>query len=207
MLLPYAALRHMVATFRDAYGRRLGDPDWECLISRLSAASAEFAAMWADHDVQAPSTRQKVYRHASAGDFALSVTGFALAADPDLRMMVYNPVDDDSRRRVDWLTTHPDAPVSDHTHSTRDPVRRLPGRPAARTREIRSSDRRTDRELAVTNPSLAGWRESVPRAMSRYLSGDIKSRLSRGRNPGGVPHSRLRRRRRAEPGAEASGDH
>ncbi len=31
-------------------------------------------------------------------------------------MTVYTPVDEDSRRRVGWLTAHPDAAVSDHTH-------------------------------------------------------------------------------------------
>jgi transcriptional regulator with XRE-family HTH domain len=111
-----AELRHMVATFRAAYGRRLGDPDWEELITRLSAVSAEFAAMWAANDVRAASTRVKVYRHATAGDIALSVTGFDLATNPDLRMTVYTPANDDSRRRVDWLIAHPDAAPSDHTH-------------------------------------------------------------------------------------------
>ncbi len=65
----------MVATLRAAYGRRIGDPDWDELIGRLSVASAEFAAMWAAHDVRAPSTRVKVFRHATAGDIAVSVTG------------------------------------------------------------------------------------------------------------------------------------
>ncbi|QYN40960.1 hypothetical protein K1T35_35975 [Pseudonocardia sp. DSM 110487] len=59
-----------------------GDPGWEELIRRLAAASAEFAAMWAAHAVAQPSTRVKVYRHASAGDIALTVTGFDLAASP-----------------------------------------------------------------------------------------------------------------------------
>jgi transcriptional regulator with XRE-family HTH domain len=107
-------LRQMVATFREAYGRRLGDPDWEELIRRLAAASAEFAAMWAAHDVAQPSTRVKVYRHAGAGDIALIVTGFDLAANPDLRMVVYTPADTESRNRVDWLLAHPDTPPADH---------------------------------------------------------------------------------------------
>jgi transcriptional regulator with XRE-family HTH domain len=111
-----AELRQMVATFRAAYGRRLGDPDWTDLISRLSVASAEFSEMWAEQDVQAPTTRTKVYRHATAGDFSLSITGFDLATNPDLRMTVYTPADDQSRRRVDWLIAHPAAPPADHTH-------------------------------------------------------------------------------------------
>lgn len=109
-------LRQMVATFREAYGRRVGDPGWEDLIGRLSACSAEFAGMWAAHDVAAPSTRVKVYRHAGAGDIALTVTGFDLAANPDLRMVVYTPTDAQSRDRIDWLLAHPDAPPAGHSH-------------------------------------------------------------------------------------------
>lgn len=109
-------LRHMVATFRAAFGRHLGDPTWEEFIRRLSAASTEFAALWAAHDVQPPTTRVKVYRHASAGDVSFSVTGFDLAANPELRMTVYTPVDDTSRRRVDWLLAHPDATPAEHEH-------------------------------------------------------------------------------------------
>jgi MmyB-like transcription regulator ligand binding domain/Helix-turn-helix domain len=108
-----AELRQLVATFRAAYGRHVGDPSWEDLIARLSAGSAEFAEMWAAQEVQAPSTRVKVYRHATAGDFGLAVTGFDLA---DLRMTVYTPADGESRRRIGWLLAHPDAPPADHTH-------------------------------------------------------------------------------------------
>lgn len=87
------------------------------LITRLTAASSEFAAMWASHDVGAPTTRVKRYRHATAGDFALSVTGLDLAAAPGLRMMVYTPADDLSCRRVDWLLANPSAPQVDHEHA------------------------------------------------------------------------------------------
>ncbi|TCO62272.1 helix-turn-helix transcriptional regulator [Actinocrispum wychmicini] len=106
-------LRDMVSTFRAGYGRRTGDPDWTDLIGRLSLASKEFRDMWAAQDVRAPTSRVKVYRHASAGDFGLTVTGFDLA---DLRMTVYTPADDESRERVAWLLDHPDAPPADHTH-------------------------------------------------------------------------------------------
>ncbi len=112
-----AELRQMVATFRAAYGRCVGDPAWEDLIARLSAASTEFREMWAAQDVQAPTNRVKTYRHASAGDFALSVTGFDLATNPELRMTVYTPADEDSRKRVEWVLAHPDAPVADHVHT------------------------------------------------------------------------------------------
>jgi hypothetical protein len=112
-----AELRQMVATFRAAYGRRVGDPDWTDLITRLSGASSQFRAMWAEQDVQAPTSRVKVYRHASAGNFGLAVTGFDLATNPDLRLTVYTPADEESRERVDWLLANPDSPVAGHDHT------------------------------------------------------------------------------------------
>ena len=118
---PYASdreaeLKDMAARFRAASGRHVGDPDWADLIGRLSVASDEFAAMWAAHDVGTPTTRVKVFRHASAGNIALSVTGFDLSAAPETHMMVYTPTDKESRKRVGWLLAHPDAPPADHRH-------------------------------------------------------------------------------------------
>ncbi|WP_020670459.1 helix-turn-helix transcriptional regulator [Amycolatopsis nigrescens] len=111
-----AELKELVATFRAAFGRHIGDPDWTELVDRLCAASAEFAAVWAAHDVGLPTSRVKVLRHFSAGNIAMTVTGFELSAAPEARMVVYTPVDEESRKRVDWLLAHPDAPPADHRH-------------------------------------------------------------------------------------------
>jgi hypothetical protein len=112
-----AELRQLVATFRGAYAQRLDDPDWTDFIARLSNASAEFSTVWAEHDVQAPTNRVKAYRHAAAGNISLSVTGFDLTTNPDLRLTVYTPADETSSQRLTWLLAHPDAPVADHTHT------------------------------------------------------------------------------------------
>ncbi|WP_345429367.1 helix-turn-helix transcriptional regulator [Actinoallomurus vinaceus] len=109
-------LPQMVATFRGAFGRHLGEPSWTELVQRLSSASPEFAEMWAAHDVAVPSTRVKVFRHASAGVVRLSVVNFAVTATPETRMAVYTPVDAESRERVQWLLDHPGAPAVDHVH-------------------------------------------------------------------------------------------
>ncbi|MFJ4657747.1 helix-turn-helix transcriptional regulator [Nocardia sp. NPDC088792] len=111
-----AELADMVATFRAGYARHLQDPEWAALIDRLSAASPEFAAMWSVHDVAAPVNRIKVYRHASAGDIAVSVTAFALLGAPETRMVVYTPATDEDLKRVEWLIAHPDAHQADHIH-------------------------------------------------------------------------------------------
>ncbi len=113
-------LPQMVATFRAAFGRHLGEPAWTELIEHLSAESAEFAAMWAAHDVAVPATRVKVFQHAAVGQVSMSVVSFAVVATPETRLAVYTPVDHESRTRLDWLIEHPDAPAVDpaHVHTT-----------------------------------------------------------------------------------------
>jgi transcriptional regulator with XRE-family HTH domain len=109
-------LPQMVATFRASFGRHLGEPAWIELIQSLSAASPEFAEMWAAHDVAVPTTRVKVFRHAAVGEIRLSVVNFTVVATPETRMAVYTPVDERTREGIDWLIAHPGAPAVDHTH-------------------------------------------------------------------------------------------
>ena len=66
-----------------------------------ATSSAEFARMWAAHDVAPPGSRVKLYRHASAGNLRMTVTDLELAATPGLRMVVYAPADETSRARLD----------------------------------------------------------------------------------------------------------
>ncbi|GAB2817956.1 helix-turn-helix transcriptional regulator [Actinoallomurus bryophytorum] len=109
-------LPQMVAMFRAAFGRHLGEPAWTDLIQRLSAGSEEFREMWAAQDVAVPTTRVKVFRHAAVGEVRLSVVSFAVVATPETRMAVYTTVDQESRERLDWLIEHPEAPAVDPAH-------------------------------------------------------------------------------------------
>jgi transcriptional regulator with XRE-family HTH domain len=109
-------LPQMVAMFRAAFARHLGEPSWTGLVERLSAASPEFAEMWAAQDVAVPSTRVKIFRHASGGLIRMSVVNFAVTATPETRMAVYTPVDEETRERIQWLIDHPGAPAVDHVH-------------------------------------------------------------------------------------------
>jgi transcriptional regulator with XRE-family HTH domain len=109
-------LPQMVATFRGAFGRHLGESSWTEFVQRLSSASPEFAEMWTAHDVAVPTTRVKVFRHASVGVVRMSVVNFAVTATPETRMAVYTPVDEQSRERLQWLIDHPGAPAVDHVH-------------------------------------------------------------------------------------------
>jgi hypothetical protein len=83
----------MVAQLREAFGRHVGEPDWVRFVRRLSAASAEFAQMWAAHDVPGSGPRIKVFQNV-AGDGLLHTvtTAFTVASAPEARMIVYTPV-------------------------------------------------------------------------------------------------------------------
>ncbi|QIS02692.1 helix-turn-helix domain-containing protein [Nocardia brasiliensis] len=111
-----AGLPHMVASFRAAFGQHLDAPEWIRMIRELSTASEEFARLWAAHDVAAPPSQTMTYQHASAGRLSLSLTRLDLPAVPETFITVWTPVDDENRRRLDWLLDHADAPAFDHAH-------------------------------------------------------------------------------------------
>jgi transcriptional regulator with XRE-family HTH domain len=87
----------VVATLRASFAQHLGEPAWTDFIRRLSARSAEFAQMWARHDVARPGARTKVFRHPVGGLLRLQSTSLAVADMPECRIVVYTPVDDATR--------------------------------------------------------------------------------------------------------------
>ncbi|WP_433257177.1 helix-turn-helix transcriptional regulator [Streptosporangium sp. CA-135522] len=110
-------LPQMVATLRAGFGRHLRDPSWTDFVRRLSAASPEFAGMWATHDVARPGSRMKIFQHSAAGQVRTISTSMGLASPPETRMVVYTPMDEDSRERIAWIRANPQVPaVSAHTH-------------------------------------------------------------------------------------------
>ena len=48
-----------VASLREALARDPADPDAVALVEGLSTASAEFGALWSEHEVRAPSAERK----------------------------------------------------------------------------------------------------------------------------------------------------
>jgi transcriptional regulator with XRE-family HTH domain len=98
-------LPQMVATMRATFGRHLGEPAWTEFVRRLAAESPDFARMWAAHDVASPGTRLKIFRHPAVGEVRMNTSSFAAAAAPESRMIVYTPVDDETRERIHTLLT------------------------------------------------------------------------------------------------------
>jgi MmyB-like transcription regulator ligand binding domain len=95
-----------VATLRAAFAQHLREPAWTGFIRRLSAASPEFAELWARHEVANPESRVKHYLHADAGLLRLRTTSLAVADMPEARIVAYTPVDEETRRRLP-LTRRP----------------------------------------------------------------------------------------------------
>jgi transcriptional regulator with XRE-family HTH domain len=90
----------MVATLRASFGAHLGEPAWTGFIQRLSAASPEFARLWRRHEVASPGSRTKHFLHPEAGLLRLRSTSLAVADMPEARIVVYTPIDEDTRQRL-----------------------------------------------------------------------------------------------------------
>jgi transcriptional regulator with XRE-family HTH domain len=102
-------LSTMVATFRAAFGRHIGEPAWVSFVDRLRSASPEFAEMWARHDVASPATRVKVFARnlIGADEVRTTATSLAIASTPEARIVVYTPIDETDRAALEEFTRNP----------------------------------------------------------------------------------------------------
>ena len=91
---------YMVARFRAAYARHVGDPDWEEDIRRLSSLSREFTELWARHEVAEFEPRVHTFIHADAGPLTFTTSELEVAATPSARLVVYTPADAETRERL-----------------------------------------------------------------------------------------------------------
>jgi hypothetical protein len=94
----------VIAVFRGAYSRHADDPCWQGFVTRLSAASPEFARLWARQDVAEPGTREKLMKHERVGEMRFTTTILHSPA-PETRMVIYSPMDDGTRAAIDRLLT------------------------------------------------------------------------------------------------------
>jgi len=102
-------VRYLVARLRAAYGRHIGDPDWEEDIRRLASMSREFAEIWARHEVAEAEPRTLTYLHPQAGTLSLAISELNLPDMPEARIMVYTPRDDDTRAKMPLTRRDPAA--------------------------------------------------------------------------------------------------
>ncbi len=83
-----AAARDTARILRSEAGQDPRDPGPAELIEELSQQSAEFRAMWADHDVRLPATGRHRFHHTRVGTIDLVFEAAALRADPGLTLLL-----------------------------------------------------------------------------------------------------------------------
>lgn len=83
--------RYVVGAFRADAARAGAGADVRQLVDELSAASAEFKAMWDDNEVTSMHEGLKRLHHPVLGTIELEFSSFAVEGRGDLNMMVYNP--------------------------------------------------------------------------------------------------------------------
>lgn len=81
----------IVAAFRADAARFPGDPGFARVVDELSAASPEFAALWARHDVGVHVQAVKAANHPEVGELLFDATTLAVPDGSDLRLVLYDP--------------------------------------------------------------------------------------------------------------------
>lgn len=81
-----------LAEFRAAAGPRLHDDRFAERIARVSAASADFRAAWAQHDVDGFQSRLRTFHHPSGSDRTYEQHQMRPSDAPDVELVVYAPV-------------------------------------------------------------------------------------------------------------------
>jgi transcriptional regulator with XRE-family HTH domain len=93
-------VRYLVARYRAAYARHVGDPDWEEDIRRLCSLSREFSELWARHEVADVLPRVRTFIHQDAGPLTFTLSELQVPDNADARLMVYTPADAETRRQL-----------------------------------------------------------------------------------------------------------
>jgi transcriptional regulator with XRE-family HTH domain len=83
-----AVAHDMARILRSEAGRDLNDPGPAELIEELSHTSAEFRALWSQHDVRLPAAGLHRFHHPVVGDLDLVFEAAALRADPGLTLLL-----------------------------------------------------------------------------------------------------------------------
>jgi hypothetical protein len=86
--------RRFLAQFRAEVGPRLADLEVLAVVDRLEAASPEFRAGWASHDVDGFSSAERRFEHPEVGTLRLEHHQLTPADAPGLHLVVYTAVRD-----------------------------------------------------------------------------------------------------------------
>ena len=92
--------RRALAKFRLDHGRSRGDPAFEELVERLSAASPEFRRWWPAQDVSDCGEGVRRVRHDTAGEIEFQHAALVVEGTPELRLISLTPASEDDARRA-----------------------------------------------------------------------------------------------------------
>jgi transcriptional regulator with XRE-family HTH domain len=109
----------MVARVRRDYGRHVGEPAWENFIALMIKSSPTFAQLWASGDVAAPGKRLKKFRNQSVGLITMTSMSLGIDGMAEHRFVVYSPLTEEDRRRIDTLRTVADPVIGCDYHGRR----------------------------------------------------------------------------------------
>jgi transcriptional regulator with XRE-family HTH domain len=84
--------RGLVGRFRLNYGQASGSAEFRSLVQRMTATSAEFRRVWAEHAVSEFGEGVILYRTPERGTLAFRHQTLMPEAAPDLRICVYTPI-------------------------------------------------------------------------------------------------------------------
>lgn len=98
--------RTVVAQFRAASSARPDDEGFQALLAQLTEASPEFAAMWAERDIEDAGQIRKELEHPLVGLLVVESTAMRVPARPDLTVVLHTPLDEASTAaKLEWLAS------------------------------------------------------------------------------------------------------
>lgn len=92
--------RFAVGAFRADVARGGATQAVQAFVDEMRATSAEFDAMWRDHDIRSHDEGTKEIRHPQAGRIALEYSAFAVTGRPDLSLVIFTPATPADRARI-----------------------------------------------------------------------------------------------------------
>ncbi len=92
--------RFAVGAFRADIARGGATQSVQAFVDEMRATSAEFDAMWRDHDIHSHDEGTKEIRHPQAGRIALEYSAFSVTGRPDLNLVIFTPATPADRARI-----------------------------------------------------------------------------------------------------------
>ena len=98
--------RTVVAQFRAASSARPDDEGFQALLAELTEVSPEFAAMWAERDIEDAGQIRKELEHPLVGLLVVESTAMRVPARPDLTIVLHTPLDEaNTAAKLEWLAS------------------------------------------------------------------------------------------------------